>query len=65
MVRVEAGRIYPNCPRYIHKYRLEERSQFIPHDKVPTPVPAWKRAEWARDVLPANDDGKRGGNPAV
>ena len=55
MVRVEALRIYPNCPRYIHKYRLEERSSFVPHAQVRTPVPAWKNAEWARDVLPADD----------
>jgi uncharacterized protein len=55
MVRVEARRIYPNCPRYIHKYRLEERSAFVPHQAGPTPIPAWKQAEWARDVLPAND----------
>ena len=26
VVRVHADRIYPNCPRYIHKYQLVERS---------------------------------------
>lgn len=55
VVRVEALRIYPNCPRYIHKYQLVERSQFVPHTEVQTPVPAWKQSAWARDVLPADD----------
>ena len=52
LVRVEAKRIYPNCPRYIHKYELVERSAFVPQRGVLTPVPGWKRAPWAVDVLP-------------
>ncbi len=55
IVRVDVRRIYPNCPRYIHRYRLEERSRFVPQAGAVTPVPGWKRTEWARDVLPAND----------
>jgi uncharacterized protein len=55
LVRVEAVRIYPNCPRYIHRYRLEERSAFVPRASTSPPIPDWKRADWARDVLPAND----------
>jgi predicted pyridoxine 5'-phosphate oxidase superfamily flavin-nucleotide-binding protein len=55
IVRVEARFIYPNCPRYIHKYQLVERSAFVPRKAVRTPVPAWKQAPWACDVLPAND----------
>jgi predicted pyridoxine 5'-phosphate oxidase superfamily flavin-nucleotide-binding protein len=55
LVRVDARRIYPNCPRYIHKYQLVERSAFVPHAHIPTPVPDWKRADWAVDVLPAGD----------
>ena len=30
VVRVEAVRVYPNCPRYIHKLELVERSRFTP-----------------------------------
>lgn len=63
VIRVEADRIYPNCPRYIHKYRLVERSQFVPRVAAATPVPAWKQAEWARDVLPAHDPARNPGNP--
>lgn len=55
VVRVEARRIYPNCPRYIHRYQLVERSPFVPRPATPTPVPGWKRSDWAADVLPAND----------
>jgi hypothetical protein len=55
IVRVTAHQIYPNCPRYIHKYQLVERSQFVPHSAEPTPIPAWKQSDWAADVLPAHD----------
>ena len=59
VMRVEATEVFPNCPRYIHEYRLVQRSRFVPHDECRTPVPAWKRREWASDVLrhddPANE----------
>jgi uncharacterized protein len=55
VVRVEAASIYPNCPRYIHHYQLVERSGFVPREGAATPVPGWKRAPWAADVLPAGD----------
>ena len=55
VVRVEARRIYPNCPRYIHKLQLVERSAFVPRLPAQTPVPDWKRSPWACDVLPAGD----------
>lgn len=59
VVRVEAQRIYPNCPRYIHKYQLVERSAFVPRATVPTPIPGWKQSDWAADVLPADDPARR------
>jgi predicted pyridoxine 5'-phosphate oxidase superfamily flavin-nucleotide-binding protein len=55
VVRVEALRVYPNCPRYIHKLELVERSRFTPRTGSEPPVPDWKRRDWARDVLPAGD----------
>jgi uncharacterized protein len=61
VVRVEASEVFPNCPRYIHEYRLVQRSRFVPHDDCRTPVPAWKTRDWASDVLarddPAHDAG--------
>lgn len=55
VVRVRAREVFPNCPRYIHKYQLVERSRFVPKAGCSTPVPGWKRFEWAQDVLPTND----------
>jgi predicted pyridoxine 5'-phosphate oxidase superfamily flavin-nucleotide-binding protein len=55
VVRVRAREVFPNCPRYIHKYQLVKRSRFVPKARCPTPVPDWKRSAWARDVLPTND----------
>jgi hypothetical protein len=55
VVRVRAAEVFPNCPRYIHEYRLVERSRFVPHEECATPAPAWKTREWARDVLPHDD----------
>ena len=47
--------VFPNCPRYIHKYALVERSKFVPHTGTVTPIPGWKQMDWARDVLPHGD----------
>jgi predicted pyridoxine 5'-phosphate oxidase superfamily flavin-nucleotide-binding protein len=55
VVRVRATEVFPNCPRYIHRMQLVERSKFVPRSDCETPVPGWKRTEWARDVLPASD----------
>ncbi len=55
IVRVRAREIFPNCPRYIHRYRLVERSRFVPKAACATPVPAWKRGGWVDDVLPGKD----------
>jgi predicted pyridoxine 5'-phosphate oxidase superfamily flavin-nucleotide-binding protein len=59
LVRVVAKRVYPNCPRYIHKYELVERSAFVPRPRVQTPIPSWKQSSWAADVLPADDPARR------
>src|SRR2546421_6411143 len=55
VVRVTATEVFPNCPRYIHRMALVERSRFVPERDRETPVPDWKRTDWACDVLPAND----------
>jgi predicted pyridoxine 5'-phosphate oxidase superfamily flavin-nucleotide-binding protein len=53
--RVRATEVFPNCPRYIHRYKLVERSRFVPKAGCETPVPEWKQREWARDVLATGD----------
>jgi predicted pyridoxine 5'-phosphate oxidase superfamily flavin-nucleotide-binding protein len=55
VVRVRVRAVYPNCPRYIHKMQLVERSRFTPKQGCATPVPSWKRSEWAADALPEGD----------
>jgi uncharacterized protein len=55
VVRVRATHVFPNCPRYIHRMQLVERSRFVPHADREPPAPDWKRAEWACDVLPESD----------
>jgi len=55
VVRVRATQVFPNCPRYIHRMALVERSRFVPRAGQQTPVPEWKRTGWACEVLPAGD----------
>jgi uncharacterized protein len=55
IVRVRATEVFPNCPRYIHEYKLVQRSRFVPKADCETPVPAWKTREWSHDALPEND----------
>jgi predicted pyridoxine 5'-phosphate oxidase superfamily flavin-nucleotide-binding protein len=55
VVRVRAREVFPNCPRYIHRRALVERSAYVPRGTRRVPVPDWKRTEWASDVLPAGD----------
>ena len=59
VVRVAVTQVFPNCPRYVHKYVLVERSSFVPHAGCATPVPNWKRSDWAKDVLPENDPARK------
>jgi predicted pyridoxine 5'-phosphate oxidase superfamily flavin-nucleotide-binding protein len=55
VVRVAVTQVFPNCPRYIHRMELVERSRFVPEANREAPVPDWKRSDWACDVLPAGD----------
>ena len=59
IVRVTATQVFPNCPRYIHRMALLERSRFVPRVDREPPIPAWKRSDWACDVLPAGDPANR------
>lgn len=65
VVRVQARAVYPNCPRYIHEYRLHQRSAFVPEAERPTPVPEWKRSDWAIDVLPEGDPARSPGGREI
>ena len=65
VVRVRARAVYPNCPRYIHRYQLVKRSRFVPRSECLTPVPAWKRSDWAVDALPQEDPARDPGERDV
>ncbi|WP_392542141.1 pyridoxamine 5'-phosphate oxidase family protein [Oryzobacter telluris] len=65
VVRVRARTVYPNCPRYIHRYELVRRSRFVPRPDRVTPVPEWKRSDWAVDALPAHDPARDPGEREV
>ena len=55
MIRVQATEVYTNCPRYVHKYQLVERSVFVPRQGLETPVPEYKKREDLQEFLPARD----------
>lgn len=55
IIRVTATRIFPNCPRYIHKMQLVEYSAYAPRPEYKPPVPAWKTFDVFRNSLPARD----------
>jgi predicted pyridoxine 5'-phosphate oxidase superfamily flavin-nucleotide-binding protein len=59
IVRVQADRIFPNCPRYLPRMAVVEESPYVPRDGSVPPVPRWKRFDAFRDVL-ARDDPARG-----
>ena len=55
LVRVRATRIFPNCPRYIHRMTIAEASPYVPREGYTPPIPKWKRFDAFSDVLPRND----------
>jgi uncharacterized protein len=55
VIRVRATEVFPNCPRYIHEYKLVQRSRFVPKADCETPVPGWKMREWSHDALRKDD----------
>lgn len=56
VVQVRAERIFPNCPRYIHRMDLVEHSVFAPRSGHVPPVPEWKEMDVFRDYLPQHPE---------
>jgi uncharacterized protein len=52
VVRVDIQRVFPNCPRYIHRMQVLEHSVYAPAPGHVPPVPDWKRSPDFRDALP-------------
>ena len=55
IIRIQATEVYTNCPRYVHKYQLVERSKFVPRHGQETPGPEYKSREDLQEFLPARD----------
>ena len=52
VVRVDVQRVFPNCPRYIHRMQLLEHSVYAPAPGHVPPQPDWKQSPDFRDALP-------------
>lgn len=65
VVRVRVREIFANCRRYVHRYRLEARSPFVPDARGTAPVPDWKLDPWFEGTLPANDRALDPDNPSA
>ncbi len=56
IVRVQIARIFPNCPRYIHKMAFVEQSAYAPRPDYTPPAPEWKSYDVFSDALPRRAD---------
>lgn len=55
VVRVRATEVFRNCPRYIHHYRFEGTSEYVPAAGHTPPTPEWKFLPELNPYLPAGD----------
>jgi hypothetical protein len=58
IVRVAVTEVFRNCPRYVHRYKRADRSEFVPRDGTTTPFAGWKRVDDVQKDLPARDQGR-------
>lgn len=54
IIRVRVRNLFINCPRYIHRYKKLEQSEYIPKKGCVAPIPDWKKLDAVQDVLPEN-----------
>jgi predicted pyridoxine 5'-phosphate oxidase superfamily flavin-nucleotide-binding protein len=52
LVRVRIDRVFPNCPRYVHRMERVAASPYVPREGQEPPVPGWKRDPRFADALP-------------
>jgi predicted pyridoxine 5'-phosphate oxidase superfamily flavin-nucleotide-binding protein len=52
IIRVTVNNIFVNCPRYIHRYKKIESSEYVPKQDYAPPIPEWKKIDELKDVLP-------------
>jgi len=58
VVRVAVTELWPNCPRYVHRFQKLETSKYVPRAECATPLAGWKRIDLIQDDLPAQDRGR-------
>lgn len=55
VVRVAVSEIFRNCPRYVHRYKKIQTSEFVPRSTRETPLAPWKRVDDIQAALSAKD----------
>jgi uncharacterized protein len=58
VVRVAVTEVWPNCPRYVHRFQKVQASKYVPRAQCATPLAGWKRIDMLQDDLPAKDQGR-------
>jgi hypothetical protein len=58
VVKVNVTEVWPNCPRYVHRFRKVQPSRYVPRVQCETPLAGWKRIDMIQDDLPAADQGR-------
>jgi uncharacterized protein len=51
VVKVAVSDVWMNCPRYVHRYKKEATSRYVPSAETETPLCEWKRIQGFEDVL--------------
>jgi uncharacterized protein len=58
VVRVAVTEVWPNCPRYVHRYGKQQASRYVPRADCETPLAGWKRIDIIQEDLPVKDQGR-------
>ena len=51
VVKVAVSDVWMNCPRYVHRYKKEATSRYVPRAEAETPLCEWKRIDGLQDIL--------------
>jgi predicted pyridoxine 5'-phosphate oxidase superfamily flavin-nucleotide-binding protein len=51
VVKVTVSDLWMNCPRYVHRYKKEAASRYVPRAEAETPLCEWKRIDGLQDIL--------------